>query len=92
MKNFTAIDLQTSSKDTDGYLSEWFGSISRKRTTKEVNVLVQPDSIRSIYGSTEFLQRHSKCSTFDEVWQKIIPFIVNQNVVAHNGLVLIFRF
>ena len=57
--------------------------------TKEVNLLVQPPNN---YYWSRFSDIHEivakdtvNASTFDQVWQQIAPYIVNQNVIAHNG-------
>jgi DNA polymerase-3 subunit epsilon len=57
--------------------------------TNEINLLVQPPDN---YYWSRFTDIHSiaakdtiNAPTFDQVWQQIVPYIKNQNVIAHNG-------
>jgi DNA polymerase III subunit epsilon len=56
---------------------------------KEVNLIVQPPNN---YYWSRFSDIHGivakdtvNAATFAKVWQQIAPYIVNQNVIAHNG-------
>lgn len=89
MDSFTAIDFETA----QGYL--WsicqvgLVRVEKGIITQEVNLLVQPPDN---YYWSNFTQIHGisakdtrNAPSFNQIWHKIAPFIVNQNVIAHNG-------
>ena len=89
MKNFTAIDFETASGYRNSICQVGLVRIENGIITKEVNLLVQPPNN---YYWNRFTDIHGiaakdtiNAPTFDQVWQKIVPYIENQNVIAHNG-------
>ena len=89
MINFTAIDFETASGYRNSICQVGLVRVENRIITKEVNLLVQPpnnyywNSFTDIHGIAA--KDTINAPTFDQVWQKIVPYIENQNVIAHNG-------
>jgi DNA polymerase III subunit epsilon len=96
MKNsFTAIDFETAHGKRWSICQVGLVRVENGITKEQISILVQPPN--NFYWNT-FIGIHDitpikteKSETFDRVWQKIAPFIVNQNVVAHNGFSFDFQ-
>ncbi|QBN20539.1 3'-5' exonuclease [Flavobacterium nackdongense] len=89
MKNFTAIDFETASGYRNSICQVGLVRVENGIITKEVNLLVQPPNN---YYWNHFTDIHGiaakdtiNAPTFYQVWQQIVPYIENQNVIAHNG-------
>ena len=89
MNTFTAIDFETAQGYRWSICQVGLVRVENGIITDEVNVLVQPPDnyycpqFINIHGITP---RHTaKSPTFNQVWDQILPFIKDQNVVAHNG-------
>lgn len=89
-KNFTAIDFETAQGYRWSICQVGLVRVENGIITDEVNLLVQPPNnyywnrLIDIHGITAEDTRNAP--TFDQVWDKIEPFITNQTVVAHNGM------
>lgn len=87
--SFTAIDFETAHYEGNsicqiGLVTVEFGKIKEK-----VSLFVQPPGN---YYLPRFTQIHGidalktkDAPTFDKAWAQVLPYIQNQNVVAHNG-------
>jgi len=89
MINFTAIDFETASGYRNSICQVGLVRVENGSITKEVYLLVQPPKN---YYWNRFTDIHGiaakdtlNAPTFGQVWQKIVPYIENQNVIAHNG-------
>lgn len=89
MKNFTAIDFETASGYRNSICQIGLVRVENGIITKEVNLFVQPPNN---YYWSRFTDIHGiaakdtvNAPTFAQVWQQILPYIKNQNVIAHNG-------
>lgn len=89
MTTFTALDFETAQGYRWSICQIGLVRVENGIITDEVNVLVQPPDnyywpqFINIHGITP--QHTAKSPTFDQVWDQILPFIKDQNVVAHNG-------
>lgn len=90
--SFTAIDFETAQGKRWSICQVGLVRVENNIVTDELSILVQPpgnyywDTFIDIHGITPELTQNAP--TFEYIWHKIQPYIVNQNVVAHNG----FRF
>jgi DNA polymerase-3 subunit epsilon len=87
--DFTAIDFETATGYRNSICQIGLVRVENGIITQEVNLLVQPPNnyywsrftdIRGISAKTTL-----SAPAFDQVWNQIVPYIENQNVVAHNG-------
>ena len=89
MKTFTAIDFETAQGFRNSICQVGLVRVANGIITNEVSLLVKPpnnyywDRLTAIHGIAAQDTLHSP--TFDGIWERIAPFIANQNVVAHNG-------
>ena len=94
INSFTAIDFETAQGYRWSICQVGLVRIEYGIITDEINLLVKPpenyywDRFIDIHGITPADTAYSP--TFDKIWNKIEPFIKNQNVVAHNGLAFDF--
>lgn len=86
---FTAIDFETAQGYRWSICQVGLVRVENGIITQEVNLLVQPPDN---YYWSNFTQIHgisarhtANAPTFNQIWHKIMPFIENQNVIAHNG-------
>jgi DNA polymerase-3 subunit epsilon len=89
MNSFTAIDFETAQGYRWSICQVGLVRVENGIITHELNVLVQPPDN---YYWARFTEIHgisardtANAPTFNNVWSKIVPFIENQNVIAHNG-------
>ncbi|TRX27991.1 3'-5' exonuclease [Flavobacterium franklandianum] len=89
MDCFTAIDFETATGYRNSICQVGLVRVENGIVTKEINLLVQPPDN---YYWSRFTDIHGiaakdtlNAPSFAQVWQQIIPFIENQNVVSHNG-------
>lgn len=89
MDSFTAIDFETAQGYRWSICQVGLVRVENGIIIQEVDLLVQPPdnyywpNFTEIHGISA---RDTKnAPTFNQVWHKILPFIVNQNVIAHNG-------
>lgn len=93
--NFTAIDFETAHGKRWSICQVGLVRVENGITKDQISILVQPpnnfywNTFIGIHGITP--TKTEKAETFDRVWQKIAPFIANQNVVAHNGFSFDFQ-
>lgn len=89
MRTFTAIDFETAQGYRHSICQVGLVRVENGIITDEVNLLVQPPDnyywpkFTDIHGITS--QHTAQSPTFKQVWHQIVPFIKDQNVVAHNG-------
>lgn len=92
LNTFTAIDFETAQGKRWSICQVGLVRVENNIITDELSILVQPpgnyywDTFIDIHGITPEVTQNAP--TFEYSWHKIQPYIVNQNVVAHNG----FRF
>lgn len=89
MKTFTAIDFETATGYRNSICQVGLVKVENGIIANEVNILVQPPDN---YYWGRFTDIHGIAAkntvispSFVQVWQQIAPYIVNQNVIAHNG-------
>ena len=89
MENFTAIDFETANGYRNSICQIGLVRVENGIIIKEVNLIVQPPNN---YYWSRFTDIHGiaakdtiNAPTFYQVWQQIVPYIENQNVIAHNG-------
>jgi DNA polymerase III subunit epsilon len=93
--SFTAIDFETAQGKRWSICQVGLVHVENGVVKHQLSVLVQPpdnyywSNFIDIHGITPNLTR--KAQTFDKVWKQIAPFIVDQNVVAHNGFAFDFH-
>ncbi len=87
--SFTAIDFETAQGYRWSICQIGLVRVENGSIVDQFSVLVQPpqnyywDMNINIHGITP--QRTRNAQTFDRLWQHLMPFIVGQNVVAHNS-------
>ena len=96
MRNsFTAIDFETAQGKRWSICQVGLVHFEDGILKGELSVLVKPpenyywNNFTDIHGITP--QHTRNAQTFDLVWQQIAPYIVGQNVVAHNGFAFDFH-
>lgn len=89
METFTALDFETATGYRNSICQIGLIRIENRIVTKEISLLVQPPDN---YYWSRFTEIHgisakstTNAPTFDQIWHQIVPYIENQNVVAHNG-------
>ena len=89
MDSFTAIDFETAQGYRWSICQVGLVRVEKGIIAQEVKLLVQPPDN---YYWSNFTQIHGisakdtrNAPSFNQIWHKIAPFIVNQNVIAHNG-------
>ena len=89
MDSFTAIDFETAQGYRWSICQVGLVRVENGIITKELDILVQPPDN---YYWTNFTAIHGisakdtvSSPTFNLIWDKIAPYIVSQNVIAHNG-------
>ena len=89
MESFTAIDFETAQGSRWSICQVGLVRVENGIVTKELNILIQPPDN---YYWSRFTDIHGisakdteNAPTFDQIWHQIVPFIENQNVIAHNG-------
>lgn len=88
-QSFTAIDFETAHGKRWSICQVGIVRFENGILKDELSVLVRPpenyywSSFTDIHGITSGHTKNAK--TFDRVWQQIAPYIVGQQVVAHNG-------
>lgn len=93
--SFTAIDFETAQGYRWSICQVGIVRVENGVIKDQLSVLVQPpdnyywSNLIAIHGITPNLTW--KAQTFDRVWEQIAPFIINQNVVAHNGFSFDFQ-
>ncbi|AOW11400.1 3'-5' exonuclease [Flavobacterium gilvum] len=86
---FTAIDFETATGYRNSICQIGLVRIENGIIVKEANILVQPPDnyywsrFTDIHGISS--NNTANAPAFDQVWYQIVPYIENQNVVAHNG-------
>lgn len=89
INNFTAIDFETAQGKRWSICQVGLVRVENGMVKEKFSILVQPpDNMflpinTQIHGITPDMTKHAP--RFDKVWPKLMPFIKNQNVVAHNG-------
>ncbi|OAB25315.1 DNA polymerase-3 subunit epsilon [Flavobacterium fryxellicola] len=89
MKNFTAIDFETATGYRNSICQIGLVQVKNGIIINEINILVQPpdnyywNRFTDIHGIAAIDTKTAP--TFDHIWHKIVPFIDNQNLIAHNG-------
>ncbi|MFA9192132.1 3'-5' exonuclease [Flavobacterium sp. FZUC8N2.13] len=89
MNSFTAIDFETATAYRNSICQVGLVQVANGIITKEINLLVQPpdnyywNKFTDIHGISA--KDTKNAPTFDQIWHQIVPYIENQNVVAHNG-------
>jgi DNA polymerase-3 subunit epsilon len=92
---FTAIDFETANPDPWSICQVGLVRVEKGIIAHEICLLVQPPDNHywgrfiEIHGIGP--QKTADAPTFIEIWPAIVPFIANQNVVAHNGHSFDFR-
>lgn len=88
-RSFTAIDFETAQGKRWSICQVGIVRFENGILKDELSVLVRPpenyywSNFTDIHGITS---RHTRnAQTFDRVWHQIAPYIVDQQVVAHNG-------
>ena len=90
MNTFTAIDFETAHAHRWSICQVGLVRVEEGIITKEITLLVQPpgnyywNNFIDIHGITP--EDTVNAPVFDQIWPVIKPFIINQAVVAHNGL------
>jgi len=88
-QSFTAIDFETAQGKRWSICQVGIVRFENGILTDELSVLVKPpenyywSNFTDIHGITSGHTRFAQ--TFDRIWQQIAPYIVDQQVVAHNG-------
>lgn len=89
MESFTAIDFETAQGYRWSICQVGLVRVENGIITKELDILVQPPDN---YYWTNFTAIHGisardtiSSPTFNQIWNQIAPYIINQNVIAHNG-------
>lgn len=91
---FTAIDFETAQGARNSICQVGLVRVEDGVVIDKLELLVQPpgnfywDMFIDIHGIGPAATAASP--TFDKVWNKVEPFIKNQNVVAHNGFAFDF--
>lgn len=89
MESFTAIDFETAQGYRWSICQVGLVRVENGVITKELDILVQPPDNYYWYNFTKIHGISAKDTatspTFDKIWHHIAPFIINQNVIAHNG-------
>lgn len=89
MDSFTAIDFETAQGYRWSICQVGLVRVENGIITQELNILVQPPDNYYWYNFTNIHGISAKdtlnAPTFNQVWDRIAPFIENQNVIAHNG-------
>lgn len=89
MESFTAIDFETAQGYRWSICQVGLVRVENGIITKELDVLVQPPENYYWYNFTKIhgiSARDTVSSpTFNQIWNQIAPYIINQNVIAHNG-------
>jgi len=89
IETFTAIDFETAHGDRSSICQVGLVKVNCGEIVDRLELLVQPpsnfywNSFTDIHGITP--EDTKDAPPFDVVWPTIKPFIVHQNVVAHNG-------
>jgi DNA polymerase III subunit epsilon len=87
--SFTAIDFETAHGKRWSICQVGLVRVENGIIIEKLSILVQPpnnfywNKFIAIHGITH--QQTAHAPTFEKVWNRIEPFIKNQNVVAHNG-------
>jgi len=94
-RTFTAIDFETAQGNRNSICQIGLVRIERGIITHEINELIKPPDN---YYWNRFIEIHGispkdtlNSPTFDNIWQRIEPFIKNKTVIAHNGMAFDFR-
>ena len=93
--SFTAIDFETAHGKRWIICQVGLVRIENGIIVEKLSILVQPpnnfywNDFIDIHGITPELTANAP--TFNHVWGKIKPFILNQNLVAHNGFAFDFQ-
>lgn len=89
MESFTAIDFETAQGYRWSICQVGLVRVENGIITQELDILVQPPDNYYWYNFTNIHGISAKdtlnAPTFNQVWDRIAPFIENQNVIAHNG-------
>lgn len=89
MEFFTAIDFETAQSSRTSICQIGLVRVENGIITKEINLLVQPPDNYYWPWFTDIHRISAKdtlnAPTFGQIWDQIVPYIENQNVVAHNG-------
>lgn len=92
---FTAIDFETAQGYRWSICQIGIVRIEKSKIKETKSILVQPpnnyywDNFIDIHGITPEMTKNEP--TFDMVWSIVEPFIINQNIVAHNGFAFDFQ-
>lgn len=88
ISSFTAIDFETANMSSNSICQIGLVHVKQGQVTHTINQLIQPPNnnyrynfIR-IHGITP--QMTDRAPTFLDFWPQIAPYIINQNIVAHN--------
>lgn len=95
MDSFTAIDFETATAKRWSVCQVGIIKVQKKKIVEKISLLIQPPDNEyspiniSFHGITPGKTKGKP--TFDKIWKDIKPFILNQNVVAHNGFSVDFH-
>jgi len=85
----TAIDFETAQGKRSSICQVGLVQYENGSIINELELLIQPPNNEYFWKNTEIHGISAKDTfnspTFDKAWPKIAPFIINKNVVAHNG-------
>ncbi len=95
LNSYTAIDFETAHGKRWSICQVGLVRVENQIITDQLSILVQPPDN---YYWNNFIDIHgispdqtADAPTFDKIWGQIVPFIKNQNVVAHNGFAFDFH-
>jgi len=92
--SFTAIDFETAHGKRYSICQVGLVRVEDGTITEQLSILVQPpdnffwDKFIEIHGITP--EQTASAPTFDRVWHQVEPYILNKNVIAHNGFAFDF--
>lgn len=88
INSFTAIDFETANHSGNSICQIGLVRVETGKITEVLEFLVKPPENyyhfihQGIHGITP--EKTAKSPTFKKIWPEIAPFIIDQNVVAHN--------
>ena len=86
---FTAIDFETAHPKSWSICQVGLVRVEKGEIVHELSMLIQPPDnfywprFIQIHGITPEDTKHAP--TFNQAWEKVVPFILGHQVVAHNG-------
>lgn len=86
--NFTALDFETATSSTKSICQIGLVRVENSEIVAEVDILIRPKDNFYNYYNTKIHGINAKMTAeapeFDEIWDRIAPYVINQSLVAHD--------